>query len=198
MRGYFRTPKINTDRDLQAYIIGLALGDGNLSNPNRRAVRLRITCDKKYPKLIKHITKSLQSLFPRNHVNTINRQGCVDVSVYSNQLTEIMGWDWKMGPKDIQNVRVPQWIKRNAGHTKECLRGLFQTDGSRYSDHGYTMINFVNTGSGLANDVFNMIKNIGYFPNMQKLKQGNRKTKHTVRLSRSVPRFIKDINYWKI
>ena len=31
----------NPDRDLQAYVIGLAVGDGNLSNPNGRAVRLR-------------------------------------------------------------------------------------------------------------------------------------------------------------
>ena len=38
-----------------AYIIGIALGDGNLSNPNKRAVRLRITCDTGYPGLIENI-----------------------------------------------------------------------------------------------------------------------------------------------
>ena len=49
MRGYFRKTILNKDKGLQAYVIGLALGDGNLSNPNGKATRLRITCDKKYP-----------------------------------------------------------------------------------------------------------------------------------------------------
>ena len=51
---------LNTkDKNSLAYIIGVALGDGNLSNPNGRAVRLRITCDIKYPKIISEIQKKL-------------------------------------------------------------------------------------------------------------------------------------------
>ena len=46
---YFRTTILNSDKNLQAYVIGLALGDGNLSKPGPRAVRLRISCDNKYP-----------------------------------------------------------------------------------------------------------------------------------------------------
>jgi len=47
--------RVSEDKKLHAYIVGLALGDGNLSNPNGRAVRLRITCDKKYPqKRLRH------------------------------------------------------------------------------------------------------------------------------------------------
>ena len=30
-------------------MVGIALGDGNLSNPNGRATRLRVTCDLRYP-----------------------------------------------------------------------------------------------------------------------------------------------------
>ena len=43
---------LNTGPALQAYVIGLAIGDGDLSNPNGRAVRLRITCGSQYPALI--------------------------------------------------------------------------------------------------------------------------------------------------
>jgi hypothetical protein len=43
---------LNADPHLQTYVIGLAIGDGNLSNPNGRAVRLRIACDTKFPALI--------------------------------------------------------------------------------------------------------------------------------------------------
>lgn len=35
------------DKRNLAYVIGIAFGDGNLSNPNGRAVRLRVSCDKK-------------------------------------------------------------------------------------------------------------------------------------------------------
>ncbi len=195
--GTMSNPKINDDKKLQAYIIGIALGDGNLSNPNGRAVRLRVTCDKKYPMLIEHVIKALRLLLPRNRVNTVNRRGCVDVSVYSNALTELLGWQWDKGPKDSQNVGVPSWIKEDSNYLKECLRGLLQTDGSLYNDRGYVMINFVNTGTVLANDVFSMIQTLGYSPNMQKLKQGNGKIKHTIRLAKNAPQFIQTINYWK-
>jgi hypothetical protein len=48
---------LNPDPELQAYVIGLAIGDGNLSNPNGRAIRLRISCDTNYPHLLeKNIT----------------------------------------------------------------------------------------------------------------------------------------------
>ena len=188
---------VSRDKKLRAYTIGLALGDGNLSNPNRRAVRLRITCDQQYPKLLRHVAKSLQRLFPNNAVNIVNRQSCADVSVYSNHLPKLLEWRWDGGPKDKQNVAVPSWIKQNTVYTKECLRGLLQTDGSLYNDRGYLMINFVNTCKNLAHDVLSMMRSIGYSPTMQKLKQANKKIKHTIRLSKDVHRFIGEVKYWK-
>lgn len=186
-----------TNRKLSAYVIGLALGDGNLSNPNGRATRLRIFCDKKYPLLLEHIAKSLSLLFPENKIGLINGRGHVVVSIYSNKLEKLLGWKWDCGPKDKQNVSVPSWIRTNKILTKECLRGLLQTDGSIYNDRGYTMVNFVNTCAPLANHVVNMMQSIGYKPNLQKLAQANGKTKHTIRLARKTEKFIQDINFWK-
>jgi len=188
---------VNEDKKIRAYIIGVALGDGNLSNPNGRAVRLRITCDKKYPKLIKHIIESLNTLFPESRVGTVNREGCVDVSVYSNKLTELLGWRWDKGPKDAQNVYVPDWIKQDINYLKECLRGLLQTDGSQYNDRGYSMINFVNICKPLVEDVSEMMKILGYHPSVQQLRQENGKIKYTIRLAKNTDEFIKTINYWK-
>ncbi|MBI2038884.1 MAG: LAGLIDADG family homing endonuclease [Candidatus Niyogibacteria bacterium] len=188
---------VSRDKKLRAYIVGLALGDGNLSNPNGRAVRLRITCDKRYKKLLHHIAKSLQRLFPDNSVNIVNQRSCADVSVYSNHLPKLLEWRWDGGPKDKQNVAVPPWIKQRAIYTKECLRGLLQTDGSLYHDRGYPMINFVNTCETLAHDAFSMMRSIGYSPTMQKLEQSNKKIKHTIRLSKNVHRFVDEIKYWK-
>ncbi len=101
------------NKKLQAYVIGLALGDGNLSNPNGRAVRLRISCDTKYPNLIIKIKNSLQALFPNSKVGLVKRKyNCVDVSCYSNFWPEIIGWKVG-GTKYFQEVDVPGWIKNN-------------------------------------------------------------------------------------
>ena len=189
---------LNSDKKLQAYIIGIALGDGNLSNPNKRAVRLRISCDTHYPLLIKYIIKSLKLLLPRNKIGIVGRKStCVDISIYSNSLPKLLGWKWNAGPKDKQNVRVPAWIKTKPKYTKECLRGLFQTDGCIYKDRGYAMVSFVNTSSNLAYDAFKMMNGLDYHPHMQEFKQKNGKIKYTVRLSKNTLKFIEEINLWK-
>ena len=92
MRGYYRNTFVNQDKHLQSYVVGLALGDGNLSNPNGRAVRLRITCDKKYPLLIKRISDSLCELFPENRVGLVDdhNKNYLNVSVFSNHLQKII------------------------------------------------------------------------------------------------------------
>ncbi len=195
---YYRKTPLNPDKKLQAYIIGVALGDGNLSNPNKRAVRLRVSCDKKYPRLLKHIVNALQLMLPKNKVGITNRKGnCIDISVYSNYLPKLLSWNWHDGPKDKQNVAVPIWIKKDQNFAKECLRGLFQTDGSIYKDRDYLMVNFVNTAPKLSNDVFYMVQKLGYRPNLQKLKQNNGKIKHTIRLAKDSQKFIKEIDFWK-
>ncbi|MBU1046487.1 LAGLIDADG family homing endonuclease [Patescibacteria group bacterium] len=193
---YFREQPLNPNKKLQAYIIGVALGDGNLSNSNNRAVRLRISCDKKYPLLIKHIIYKISILLPNNNISKINRKNCIDISCYSNHWSKLL-WNWDKGPKDVQNVFVPNWIKNDLELSKECLRGLFQTDGSIYTDRNYIMVNFVNTTPNLSNDVLEMIRNLGFKPNIQKLKQDNKKIKHTIRITKDSEKFIKEIKFWK-
>lgn len=178
----------------KSYIIGVALGDGNLSNPNNRATRLRITCDNKYPQLIEHIKKTLMDLFPNNKVNLIDRITCKDISVYSNSLEEILGW--KVGSKDSQSATIPKYIMENKRQLKECLRGLFQTDGSIYIDRGYKMINFTNKTKVLCEDVYNSLKVLGFSPQIRK-SVFKEKTKYIVRLSKDQEKFISEINLWK-
>jgi len=128
-------------------------------------------------------------MLSENKVSLIHRKNCTDVSVYSNHLPELLEWKWNNGPKDKQNVTVPDWVKKDLSFTRECLRGLLQTDGSIYKDRGYLMINFVNTVPKLSNDVFYMMQQLGYRPNLQELKQGNGKIKHTIRLARDSKKF---------
>lgn len=193
MKGYFRNTTLNEDKTLQSYIIGVAIGDGNLSNPNGRAVRLRITCDKKYPLLITKIVDSLQSLFPQNKVSIVDRkENCVDVSVYSNHLEKLLGWQADKGSKFAQKVSVPEWVKQRQSYKISCLKGLTETDGSIYLDRGYKTVLFSTIIPELAGDVFKMMESLGFNPNIYKTKRINRKQKtiYYVRLSKDVSRFI--------
>lgn len=189
--------RISNDKKLQAYIIGLALGDGNLSNPNGRAIRLRITCDKKYSILIEHIKESIQKLLPDNKVSIANRKNCVDVYCYSNHWENILGWKANSGSKFKQNVKVPDWIKKNKIYIKECLRGLFQSDGSIYIDRGYIMINLSCSIDSLAQDTIQILKTIDHTPNTQKMIAPSGKTRYIIRISKNSNQFIKDISLWK-
>ena len=58
--------QLHPDSELHAYVIGVAIGDGNLSNPNGRATRLRITCDTSYPAFTAKIRSALERLLPEN------------------------------------------------------------------------------------------------------------------------------------
>lgn len=172
------------------------MGDGNLSNPNGRATRLRITCDKKYPKLIRHISDSLKEFLPDNRVGKVNRKGCVDVYCYSNKLEYLLGWKANKGSKLKQKIEIPRWIFDNEVLIKECLRGLIQTDGSIYMDRGYLMVNITSVIPTLTKDIIFMINKIGYKSNLS-ITKNTPIPKYTIRISNNVADFINDINVWK-
>jgi DNA-binding transcriptional regulator WhiA len=182
-----------------AYIIGVALGDGNLSNPNCKATRLRITCDSAYPEIGKEIKTALDILFPHNQVSYVTRrnENCFDISVYSNTLKKYMPWKENQGSKHAQSACVPEWILKEDSYTRACLKGLIQTDGSIYEDRGYRMINFTNIIEPLARNAQKMIEQLGYRPHTYTTMQKSGNLKYTVRLSRDVEKFIQEIKLSK-
>jgi len=133
-----------------------------LSNPNGRAIRLRITYDCKYQRNIRKITSLIKKLLPKNKVSLVKRtDNCIDISSYSNKWDnwlKCLNWKVGFGPKIKQNISIPPWIKNNKKCSIECLRGLFETDGSIYLDRKYKMANFTTAIFRLAKDVFSIIK----------------------------------------
>ena len=188
---------ITVDRKTLAYVIGLAIGDGNLSNPNGRAPRLRITCDTRYALLIKRIRRAIQTLLPKNRVSLVNRaEGYVDISCYSKQWEPWLGWKANGGSKYKQNVSVPGWILQKKDFLVPCLKGLIETDGSIYYDRGYQMVNFVTTIPPLARDVFSMIEALGFKAHLYTFSSKH-KMKYTVRVSKGSAAFIKALELSK-
>jgi len=173
-------------------VIGLSLGDGNLSNPNGRATRLRITCDKKYPLLMKRIFNSLEKLFPKNKINIIDRdkEGCADISIYSNHLESLLGWRSNLGSKSTQNVSIPEWVKKNNKYKISCIKGLLETDGSIYLDRKYKMVIFSTIIPKLAQDFYEAVSSLGFNPHVYKTNNGVN-IKYQIRLSKDVNKFLK-------
>lgn len=173
------------------------MGDGNLSNPNGRAVRLRITCDTRYQDLLCRIRTAIQSLLPHNKVSIVRRtQTYVDVSCYSNQWERWLGWKAGKGPKYLQQISVPRWIQRNKSFTTSFLQGLIESDGSIYSDRGYPMVNFVTTMPALATSALALITNLGFKAHLYKIPQDS-KVKYTIRILKDANKFIKCLNLSK-
>ena len=181
-----------------AYVIGLAIGDGNLSNPSGRVTCLRITCDDKYPLLRNRIANALKQLLTKNKVSEYKRkENCAEVYCSSNSLESILGWKAKDGSKYKQNVNVPIWIFTRKIYMKKCLKGLFETDGSIYRDRKYTYVNFTTIIEALKNDVVRMIEILGYKSNVSKVMQKTGKYKYVVRVCKNSADFIKKIDIRK-
>jgi intein/homing endonuclease len=190
-------PAAQINSEVLSYVIGAALGDGNLSCPNGRATRLRITCDAKYPLVAREIEESLQLIFPSNRVSRVYRaETYFDISVYSNTLNDLLPWSVGKGTKIAQSAHVPEWIKQDISYVKSCIKGLIHTDGSIYIDRGYKMVHFSNRIQELAYDCYEMIKSLGYQPRIYEIPLVMR-AKYVVRLSKDVELFLADLQITK-
>ncbi len=176
-----------------AYITGVAIGDGNLTNPNGRATRLRITCNTQYPNLIKRISESIQILLPNNKVSIIyTAKAYINISCYSNKWENWLGWKSDQGSKLMQEVSIQNWIIENQELSIYCLRGLFETDGSIYMDRGYKMVNLVTYIPRLAEQVVAIIEQLGYKVHAYKYNISDH-YRYNIRISREVEEFIAKI-----
>jgi len=176
---------------LLAYVVGLALGDGNLS-ANGRATRLRVTCDAKYPELAARIHRALVELFPFNKVSIIPKTDrCFDISCHSQHWESLVGWRVGKGSKIDQQVSVPDWVKSKPEYVIACLKGLLETDGSIYSDRGYPMVMFASAIPLLAENVAELMSSLGFSPHIYLITHGRAWLPiYRVRLSKRVQEFL--------
>lgn len=196
-RAHRKPPHILGNEKVLAYLIGVGIGDGNLSLLNGRTVRLRVSCDTKYPQIIRTIIYAIKIILPENKINIVKNKGnCVDIVSFSNLWEQWLGWRADGGSKMHQCVSIPKWIKENGEYKRACLRGLIETDGSIYLDRGYRMVNFTSFIFELASDVLWLLTSLGYKAHMYKLRD-RKNYKYIIRISKNVDQFIKEIGIKK-
>ena len=188
------TKPIRWNREVLAYLVGIGLGDGNLSNPNGRCPKLRISCDTKYPFLITEIMGAINHILPESKIGIAHKPGnCLDIISYSKYWEIILGWKAGEGSKFDQNAKVPHWIWIKDEYVIACLKGLIESDGCVYSDRGYPMVVFTNTVKDLALQVHALMELLGFKPRTYHLVPKSKfkvKRIYHVRLSKNVQEFL--------
>lgn len=151
-----------------AELIGIILGDGCLTNLPRTEA-LRIVCNSEQQDYINHIVTLIQKIFDkRPTVYKRSGQKATNITLYRCNLSERLGIP--CGNKIKNQVTIPKWIKENRNYSTNCLKGLFETDGSYYEDESnYTcVIEFKNNCRSLLQNVHHILKNFGYHPQFGK------------------------------
>jgi hypothetical protein len=117
-------------QEAYAYLLGLYLGDGCISEHRRHVFRLRIICTAHYQQIIDQCVATMSMVLP-NVVHVQERQGCVEVSSYSKPWPCLFPQHGK-GPKHARPIVLDPWqqevIRR---HREMLLRGLIHSDGCR-------------------------------------------------------------------
>lgn len=116
-----------------AYMLGLYLGDGCISEAERGVYRLRITLDCRYPRIISECQSALNAIFPKKKAHARQRRdsGCVDVSMWSKHWPCLIPQHGP-GPKHLRPIRLLRWqVGVVESQRRGFLRGLIHSDGSR-------------------------------------------------------------------
>jgi hypothetical protein len=122
-----------------AYLLGLYLGDGCISQGARNVFRLRIALDKKYPGIVAECAAAMEAVVPWNKVHRqLTPKNYVEVHAYSKSWPCLFPQHGS-GKKHERKIALVDWQKELVDLVPALLiRGLIHSDGCR----------FINTGRG--------------------------------------------------
>jgi len=137
-----------------AYLLGLYLGDGYIVR-NKRIFFLRIALDSQYPNIIKRCHDAMRTILPENKVHILNsRQGnWVEVIGFYKFWPDLFPQSGS-GPKHKREIRLEDWQQKIVeAYPIEFFRGLYHSDGSRFSNvvngKDYPRYQFTNSSSDI-------------------------------------------------
>jgi hypothetical protein len=115
-----------------AYVLGIYLGDGHISNtPRPNVKRMMVYLDKKYPNIIQRCIDTIEIVLPNNSAKAVNRPTWVYVSCVSKYWYELMP-QHGAGKKHERPIILEEWQQQIVDiFPLEFFRGLYHSDGSR-------------------------------------------------------------------
>jgi hypothetical protein len=117
-----------------AYLLGLYLGDGYISQAGAREKNvwaLRISCADTWPGLVEECKRAMRAIRPSNKVWTVQHVGCTEVGSNSKHWPCLFPQHGP-GRKHERTIELALWqrviVERHPG---DFARGLFHSDGWR-------------------------------------------------------------------
>ncbi|MCX4551730.1 helix-turn-helix domain containing protein [Streptomyces sp. NBC_01387] len=127
-------PGLPADTAAYAYLLGLYLGDGCVSQHPRGGFYLRITCTDTWPGLITKCREAIKTVRPEDSVSVLQRQGCVSVSSYSRHWPCLFPQHGP-GKKHERTIALTPWqLTIVDGQPWDFIRGLIHSDGCRVTN----------------------------------------------------------------
>jgi intein/homing endonuclease len=172
-----RTKKIKRPPESKelAEFYGIMLGDGNSHrtcrynscNDKRGTFMIRIVGDSRLDNtyLTNYVKPLIKNLFKVSiRISKFKGTNAMFLEVHSKELVNFLEKKgFKPGNKIKNKLRIPNWIKRNNNYLKNCLRGLYDTDGSVYkiTNQNSHQICFTGANINLMKDVRNSLLKLG-------------------------------------
>ncbi|MFI9323788.1 transcriptional regulator [Kitasatospora aureofaciens] len=117
-----------------AYLLGLYLGDGCISEGRRQVHALRIACCDAWPGLIDECERAVSAVMPHNKVNRVRAPGCTSV-VSTSKHWPCLFPQHGPGPKHLRPIALAPWQQGIVGaYPWQFLRGLIHSDGCRITN----------------------------------------------------------------
>jgi hypothetical protein len=147
-----------------AFLIGMILGDGHIQKLERvESIRITLGTDK--PLLWQYTAKILKSIFNKEpHLYFPETSNCAVLGIYRKGLSNCLGVP--IGSRKNLEIRLPNWIMQDNKYLTNCLRGLFEAEGS-FSIHKPTYtynFQFSNKNFSLLNEVESALVRLGFQP----------------------------------
>lgn len=128
-----------------AYLLGMYLGDGCISEHRRRVYRLRIFLDARYPGIVGSCEEAMQAVMPGNkvgrqpHGSSFPAGGAgstIQVSSYSRSWPCLFPQHGP-GKKHERRIALAGWQRDvTHRHPEALIRGLIHSDGCRFMNTG--------------------------------------------------------------
>jgi len=123
-----------------AYLLGLYLGDGCLSEHRRGVYRLRISLDARHPRIVDECARSMAAVVRGRRVSRQRAPGCLIVGAYWKHWVCLFPQHGP-GRKHSRPIELAPWQGEIArAHPDQLLRGLVHSDGCRVANRVRTKV----------------------------------------------------------
>ncbi len=151
-----------------ADFIGVVLGDGHI-HKFPRTESLEIYSHAQNLGFIQRYSNLVQHVFgKRPKVSKKGDSNCTRIRIYEKHISKRL--NIPPGNRNHLKIKIPNWIWNNEKFLINCLRGLYEAEGSfcvHKPTYTYKLI-FQNNNNALLNFVFSALQELGFHPHRSK------------------------------